>query len=132
MYFISECRWEHCDIYSSSHRRSFLLPVTIMERIKGKLSTHLGIGKKSAVGAGSARIVEEGYDVCTLANKENCYDPDSIRQAFKPLAMFAKVFGLFPRYDLSFVPLKQSSSMNVSSRLISPFFYLYKIFALFQ
>lgn len=86
-----------------------------MEFIKCTMSTYFGLGRsKGEINNNcKAGIVEEGCDVCTLENKENCYNPDSIRQAFKPLAVYAKIFGLFPRYDLSFVSQLQDNQINV-------------------
>lgn len=50
-----------------------------------------------------ARIFGDDFPVCTLANRNNCYDPDSLKKAFHPLGTFCKCFGLFPCYDFAFV-----------------------------
>lgn len=50
-----------------------------------------------------ARIVDEESPVCTLSDRVNTYDPDSLKKAFHPLGIYSKCFGLFPCYDFTFV-----------------------------
>ncbi|CAL8078391.1 unnamed protein product [Orchesella dallaii] len=70
-----------------------------------------------------ARIFDEESPVCTIGNRTNCYDPDSIKKAFHPLGIYSKCFGLFPCYDFSFV--ENLSDGNV--RMIHILDYCYSV-----
>ncbi len=61
-----------------------------------------------------ARIFEDEAPVCTLRDRKNCYDPDSLKKAFHPLGIFSKMFGLFPCYDFTFSD--NSTSTGQTSR----------------
>lgn len=68
-----------------------------------------------------ARIFADDFPICTIANRNNCYDPDSLKKAFHPLGTFCKCFGLFPCYDFAFV----ESLTEQKVRLVHIFDYCY-------